>query len=346
MFCCEECFKDIFIKNTIQRLGTMGNCDFCSAKNVKIIDISNSNVISDNIIELLQLYSISNDKKAKPLKKALRDDWDIFNGGSEGIQSLTKALCTREIPETDEIFNEKVIIPQMYDVDFLDEYSFLRGLSWSKFSENIKFENRFHNTNFNPDAFNTFLTTVVVKYDINTTFFRARICDNINGFDADDMYAPPKEKRRSGRINPEGISVLYLSSDEDTVLYEARANVYDYISIGKFNPIKEIRLVNLSNLDKVSPFTYTGTLEQFSVNRIALKEMSQEIARPMRRNDSSFEYLPTQFIAEFIKSQGYDGVQYSSTIHNGGYNIALFNDKLVNCVDVKTMEITDVKYIT
>lgn len=106
MFCCEKCFKDTFIKNTIQKLGSIGNCDFCSAKNVKIFDISYSNEISDKIIELLQLYDVSNDSNAKPLKEILQDDWDIFNSGVEGIQALTKALCNKEISEND-IFSLK-----------------------------------------------------------------------------------------------------------------------------------------------------------------------------------------------------------------------------------------------
>lgn len=38
-----------------------------------------------------------------------------------------------------------------------------------------------------------------------------------------------------------------------------------------------------------------------------LTELSKEIAKPLRRSDSTLEYLPTQYISEFVKSQGYDG---------------------------------------
>ncbi len=73
--------------------------------------------------------------------------------------------------------------------------------------------------------------------------------------------------------------------------------------------------------------------------------MAYEIAKPVRRNDSPLEYLPTQYIAEFVKSEGYDGVEYESTLRKGGVNLALFDESLVECVNVKTREVTSVEYI-
>lgn len=81
------------------------------------------------------------------------------------------------------------------------------------------------------------------------------------------MGTPPKEKRNAGRINPEGIGVLYLSADNKIVVNEARANAYDYVTIGKFQSLRDTKVVNLSGMARTSPFLYENGLEQFAVNR-------------------------------------------------------------------------------
>ena len=346
MYCCINCFKDTHIRNTIEKYGTIGNCDFCSSKSVHIYDISDPNPISDMIIGLLEVYSISNDENAKLLKESLRDDWDIFNGDLEEIQVLLIALCSFEPDISDELFSSKVIIPQLYDRDFLNEYGVVSGLTWNEFSTSIKYENRFHSGKFNADVFASFLSTAVKIYTVNSIFYRARISNNKNGFLCHEMYSPQKEKRSAGRINPDGIGVLYLSSDDNTVLSEIRANVYDFVTIGEFQTKRDLKVVDLSGIAKMSPFIYDGSFEQFAANRKVFKEISSEIAKPLRRNDSTLEYLPTQYISEFVKSQGYDGVGYDSTIKRGGYNIALFDELSVECKNVRTIEVTEIIYTT
>lgn len=346
-YCCEKCFKDTQIIETIRKQNIIGNCDFCSSKALPVIDISENNPVSDMILGLIQVYSVSDDGNAKPLKEALRDDWDIFNGGCEIILALVKSLCSKEIAETDDLFTKKVIISQMYDEDFQREFGLFRGLSWEEFSNYIKYENRFHNDFLNYDEFSSILTSLCKEFDKGNPFYRARICDNLTGFTTDQMYAPPKGRRKPGRINPEEMVALYLSSDEGTILYETRANVYDYITIGEFKAKRVLKLVDLSGFSTISPFAYEESfLERFAINRNVLHDISHEIAKPVRRHDSPFEYLPTQYISEFIKSQGYDGVAYKSTINKDGYNFALFDETLVECTSVKTVEVNHIEYKT
>lgn len=346
-YCCVNCFKDTHIIQTIKKEGIKGDCDFCSSKNVPVIDISSSNPVSEKLLQLIQAYTISDNSNAKLLKESLRDDWSVFNLGCESIQSLVKVACSNEINESDEIYSKKVIIEQLFDEDFQHEYGLFKGLSWKDFSDYIKYINRFHNAHFNADSFASILSCISQEVDSSSLFYRARICDSSNGFEADKMFSPPKSMRRPGRINPEEICVLYLSSDKDTVLYETRANVYDYITIGTFKAKRPLKIANLSGFSSISPFIYGDeVIEKFAINRNIFNEMAQEIAKPIRRNDSPFEYLPTQFIAEFIKSQRYDGVAYESTINKGGYNFALFDESLVECIEVETTEIVDIKYRT
>lgn len=347
MKCCINCFKDSAIRKIIQLYGTKGDCDFCSSKNIGVYDISkSSNMISDKITSLIQIYSPSEHSDARFLKEILRDDWDIFSGGSEGIKALLAALCPFEsdLDIDKEILIKKVSIEKLHDIDYINEYGLARGLSWSEFSESIKHTNRFFSSNFNADVFSSFLTMVQKTYEEETSFYRARISSNADGFSKENMFAPPVGKRNAGRVNPDGIGVLYLSKDDKTVLNETRVTAYDYVTIGTFKNKRPLKVVNISEISRVSPFLYNDEFERFALNRKVFQEMAYEIAKPIRRNDSPLEYLPTQYIAEFVKSEGYDGVEYESTLRKGGINLALFDESLVDCVNVKTIEVTSVEY--
>jgi hypothetical protein len=315
MNCCIDCFRDTHIRTTIDKQGSVGNCDFCDSKGITIYDVDDpSNPISEKIIGLVQAYSISDSAEAKPLKLALRDDWDIFTAGAETILALTKKLCAATYADDAKIFTDNVIIEQLTDKDFLYEFGVVRGYSWGEFSESIKYGNRFHSSMFNPEQFASFLSIVRNTYPAGTYMYRARIATDKKGFSGKKMKAPPKDKRTAGRINPEGIGILYLASDKITVLNEVRASAFDHITIGKFRAVRDIRVVNLSGFDKTSPFKYDSELERFAINRKVFQELAAEMAKPLRRSDSPLEYLPTQYIAEFIKSQNYDGVEYGSTL--------------------------------
>ena len=226
-----------------------------------------------------------------------------------------------------------------------DKHCIVRGNTWEEFADSIKEINRFHNAMFNSGAFEVILETIAKSYSVGEYFFRARIADNNSGFSTNEMGAPPKGKRSAGRINPEGIPVLYLSSDTTTILNEVRASAYDFVSIGRFELKADIRVANLSAISNTSPFQYDD-IERYVANKKVFQEISIELAKPLRRNDSPLEHLPTQYIAEFIKSQGYDGVEYASTLKEGGRNIAIFNEDILKCVSVETLEISKVIYGT
>jgi hypothetical protein len=304
------------------------------------------NLITDAIVSLVQIYSVSDASESKPLKTTLHDDWDIFNAEATMIQALAIDLCRSVISPDSDIFNKNVAIQQLFDNDFLNEFGVVRGLRWEQFAESIKHENRFHSGMFNADAFASFLSIIAKPYSAGAEFYRARITHNESGFTTGEMGAPPRERRSAGRINPEGIGVLYLSSDDKTVLNEVRANAFDYVTIGKFKSLSNIKVVNLSGISDTSPFLYQGELEKYAANRKVFQEIAIEISKPLRRSDSPIEYLPTQYIAEFIKGQGYDGVEYASTLKEGGYNVAIFDERLLECVSVNTVEVTKIQYET
>ena len=55
------------------------------------------------------------------------------------------------------------------------------------------------------------------------------------------------------------------------------------------------------------------------------------------------DYIPTQIIAEYIKSLGYDGIRYNSSLHFGGVNLTIFNYEKCEAVSSQDFRIEDIK---
>lgn len=72
--------------------------------------------------------------------------------------------------------------------------------------------------------------------------------------------------------------------------------------------------------------------------------MQEELSRPVRKQDVHFDYLPTQFLCEFIKYKGFDAIEYSSSMSQNGYNLAIFNDGKFECINSIFVEIDDLTY--
>jgi hypothetical protein len=78
--------------------------------------------------------------------------------------------------------------------------------------------------------------------------------------------------------------------------------------------------------------------------------VSRELSRPLRDSDSVLDYVPTQFVADFIASRGFDGLRYQSSFGGSvdepaGDNIVLFDSVAAVPVRVKP-EINEVLDVT
>lgn len=339
MNCCAECFQDAQIRAMIRTNNETGDCDFCGQKNVAIYSLDSPSDLSDLISGVISVYEESDD--GEPLFDVLIEDWNIFSKTLPSTRYLIENFCNIIVGDRKRNHNVKVKIPHTY----IENYGIFSGHSWGDFSEVIKTKNRFYNGYFKADQFVSFLSYSITKYSKGVTFFRARVWSDGHGYNIREMGAPPVGKRKSGRVNPEGIGVLYLTSDKKTALSEVRASAYDFVSVGEFRLKKDINVVNISGLNNISPALYASGLESLAANTKIFCDIAKEIAKPLRRNDSSLEYLPTQYITEFIKSKGYSGVEFASTMATGGNNLAVFDEALFECIAVHDVEIKRIEYL-
>jgi hypothetical protein len=338
-FCCPNCFWDTEIRNyIITNSGRIGNCDFCQSTNTEIIDPFELN---DSFQPIVSVYQRCINIEALPdeplhLHQKIAVDWpNLFRiQDTNHIKSLLASIL-HEYEECD-IFNE--IVELKYSADDNQE------AYWDKFVNEIKYNNRFFIANaVNLDLLKTLFVGLKKPYRRGKIFYRARISSN-TGFSVDQMGKPPYDKSTAGRANPKGISCLYVSSDLTTTLYETRASLYDYLSIGEFRLLENINILNLRDTNKVSPFLLEDSVGEFLRNKKYILRLESELAKPIRRQDSELDYLPTQYLCEFIKSIGFDGVEYKSSLNPDGFNLAIFNDQLFECVKCDVFEVRAIHY--
>ena len=216
--------------------------------------------------------------------------------------------------------------------------------TWIDFVEEIKEKNRFHTRILELENLKYFLTSLEEEIKNNKLLYRGRISLNKKKFLSKEMGAPPTPK--NGRVNPEGIRCIYVAEEVETTIHEIRAIKHDYVCIGTFKLKKnnKVKIIDLTKINKISPFLDLENIMKYAINYDFLKDIAEEISKPHKRGSTDLDYLPIQYIGEYVKYLGYDGIKYNSTLNPGGINYVFFDDSLWNCTKVDLYEINEVSY--
>ncbi len=329
---CANCFSDKELKGFILTSSEIGDCIVCNSESQPLLDLSE---LYDFFQELIDNFRLVDDGLA--LSSKIQADWSFFTSNNIANQVLNFVLprIQTEITSSDELVN--------YSNEIIANFGY-----WETLKDELKWKNRFvidiHRLGkgeFNWDAF---------LCDINTQFnltnkielFRARIHhkSGLPVYDNDKMGCPNKEVACGGRANPAGIPFLYLSEDENTVLYEVRASYLDEISVATFQLKKDNSSVDIVDFTKDSPLFQPDNVKNTIQGKLLRDRISKDLSKPMRRYDSELEYIPTQFICEYIKVfTGAKGIRFRSSLHREGNNIVFFDPSLMECKAVKKVKI-------
>ena len=357
MIFCSNCFCDIEIVSIIKSLNNIGTCPTCRKSGVFLYDTEKNDQLSNKFYELISIYSpIDSLPSDYPksnlymLKDELSVNWNIFNKLSPAqVYDIVKVLSPELYSESPSSFNSPVGIMEKYDTDYLHENSILRTNNWDDFVNELKYKNRFHTSYINTRILEVFCSYIRKIYRAGELFYRGRISPEA-GYLKDEMGAPPREKAIEGRVNSAGISRLYLASDVDTTIHEVRASAFDIITVGTFKLKEDITVVDLKNIDKISPFIEDLNCLQYAINKEHLNKINDELGKTLRRSDSKLDYIPTQFISDFIKSithankAEYAGIEYNSTMNPNGYNLSIFYPHIFECIAAQTYRIDELTY--
>lgn len=329
-----------------------GKCDFCESKDSFIVRCENLAIHFDQLFELYinnaeNSHSLADDRTYL-LHEHLQVYWSkLFN--HQVLKAKDTKQLINQIARGGNFFSEK-LFEQPVEFEVLTETASLPAvdlqLKWESFSEEIKQKNRFFlSEKIDTDELQSIFERLAVTYPIDTSFYRARISDE--PLPINQLGKPPQKSTTPGRANPVGIPYLYISESEKTTLYETRIALHEGITIGKFIAKEPMNLVSLKNIADYGPFEILDrgfSLEEFIQYRPYLQSLEHELSRPVRKQDVHLDYLPTQFLCEFIKSLGFDAVEYKSAMHKNGYNLAVFNDEKLECVEAKFYTVKDLEY--
>jgi len=321
---CVLCFNDLELKRFIvSNSNEKGKCDYCSdGINSELLEVDE---LLDFFAEFIQIFKI--DPNGIPLIKLIQNDWNLFS---------TEAVCNNLLSEIFLILNSSLTNINE-TVNYIDDINECTSY-WEILKEDLKWKRRFITDiellkELRWDSF----FNKTIKLPESESLYRARL--HYNGdqkiFDKTDMGCPDKNKVLAGRANPQGIPYLYLSKSVDTTLYEIRAAFLDEVSVGEFKLKKNSEVVLVDFTETPSAFLNVDEIIEFTKSMLLKKYISADLSKPMRRYDSELEYIPTQFICEFIRDiTGADGILFDSSLHQGDKNIVLFEQDKVECVAV------------
>ena len=73
--------------------------------------------------------------------------------------------------------------------------------------------------------------------------------------------------------------------------------------------------------------------------------MADELSMPLIRAEDEKLYFSTQYLCDWVKKAGYDGIEYPSSMGQGN-NIVIFNPENIEVIDLKYVRVTEIKHKT
>ena len=326
---CTNCFADKELEGFISSSKKSGDCKICGSSNVAIIDIDE---LLDFFQELLDNFHIVADGDS--LKSKIQGNWSFFASNDIATKILHEVLprLSTSILNSEDQVN--------YNEDIIENF-----MHWEKLKEELKWSKRFiSNIDYLEElGWDGFFNT---QFELKPTddLFRARVHhqSGLNSYSPDEMKSPKPEFVGGGRANPSGIPYLYLSDNPDTVLYEVRASYLDELSIARFQLREKFDSVKIVDFTEDTPLFQPTKINATIKASLLRKRISLDLSKPMRRYDSEIEYIPTQFICEFINVfTGASGIRFNSSLHLNGKNIVIFDQELMQCEDVQLKKVNN-----
>lgn len=350
--CCVNCFNSKTLKDHIVENGEFGNCDFCESVNVYCIQPSE---LEELFIPIVSLYEIiENFMPLEDLKhwhghfiwEKLNEEWDVFTfyDYTKHEQLVREIFSNRDPRDGEPQFLWSYVEMEDEYWGTKDEVSEKLGQEWEQFCEEIKLRNRYFPTKtVNLDLLGELLSFQEEIVTVNSHLYRTRICDSLEKIQPIEMGKPPADKSKDGRANPVGIPYLYVASDAKTAIAEKRPFVKDRVTVGDFLVRAPLKAIDLRSPGVDDPFQYGDKLEFIVMHLGFLRKLGFELSKTISPKEGETEYVPLQYLCEFIKTMGYDGVVYRSSVAEG-YNLAIFSDSKLECIESELYEIKNIQY--
>lgn len=167
----------------------------------------------------------------------------------------------------------------------------------------------------------------------NEEINQQKLTSDFQGYDKEGSFVNLKSRwASSGRMNPQGITVLYVASDERTAITELHPHLDEVYSVATIK-IKKGETLKIADLSQ----------------KLVDDEFTEELTEAISMGNSEEDYVFPQYVASFCKSLGYDGIGYRSKYslrddvkHNRGINYTIFNYEKCEVLSSKLFRIGQV----
>jgi hypothetical protein len=150
-----------------------------------------------------------------------------------------------------------------------------------------------------------------------------------------ERMKPLRFGQSEGRINPSGLPALYMATTEDTAIAEVRPWVGKLVSVAQMKIVRDQKILDCSTEHSEQFIFYPEEPQDSLIREEAVwRALCRSLSEPITTDAAHVDYIPTQIVAEYLRSTGFDGVVYKSLL-GAGSNIALFNTDaadVVNCI--------------
>lgn len=361
IFICHDCIGEAFLKQEVLKEGNIEQCSFCQKKEetIKLEELSEKvHIVIDNYFYLTNSFPEGIDYTLAREGLWERDGQPV-NDLIGDIVGIELTISTEIINCLSDIYDGYGKDGMHEDQPYESEAQYIKkeintyGITenWSFFKQSISSKSRYFNRvaedvleqifqdmdNLVTSKGDSVIQVIPIN-DHEPAIYRARVASSNKELKEilselpNSLGSPPHQHAKSGRMNADGISVFYGALDVETCITEVRAPVGSSVVVGAFFPVRPLLILNLNRLQDLfvtGSFFDPNHIEELS-RASFLKQLVVELSSPVLPGNEEQEYLPTQFLAEYlaqIEGLSLDGVMFkSSQVSSEGHNVVLFNN--------------------
>lgn len=334
MLCCPECFGDSHLRRYVfPLLSTQsGQCSYCLSIGR---DLLSPSALREHFELLTGVYVL--DPDGIGLVELLKADWGMFRHERMDVAHV-KELLGDVLDDGDFVRQRFRPSEKAVSDDALQR--------WDDLRQELMHKNRyFPDTEINlPRLERLFSFLLLPAEEVPERWYRARIQSGADPYLPGEMMAPPKHLASHGRANPAGIPYLYLASTALTAVSEVRPHTGELANLAEFLVPAGLKIVDLRHPKRsVSPFMLSdeGEISMLRGDIEFLEKLGDELTRPVLPRSAAFDYTPSQYLCEYVKVCGFDGVMYRSSVGDG-VNLALFNPEVAEVGAIRTQLVSRV----
>lgn len=343
---CSQCVHDDFLKDVIRTNAVQQQCDYCGGRTRKK-SAAPVSVLMPHIADTVFYYFAEPTNAGVPYDKG----WVIEPvDTADMLQSLPLECHDCLFEDVASAFVNDYWVPAA-EGHWASSHSheILRD-SWASFVQIVKHDVRFlfqdlpvpptaGPQEFRPGRMLPALGKVargiglVKELKSKLLLYRVRERKSSATWPLDDsqLGAPPSRLARAGRMNPAGISYLYLALEQPTALAEVLSGPPCEAAVATFALTRDARILDLVDLPS-KPSMFDGSHREELEMLLFLDGFVAAISQPVRKDGMEHvEYVPSQVVCEYFATafrtesdNALDGIRYPSAIRPGGRNLVLF----------------------